>query len=56
MTATHNPTATQRLTPLAAGGPDPDRVDWAEAWYPIHYVVDLDKAKPTRFTLQEQDV
>ncbi|MEO0349339.1 MAG: Rieske 2Fe-2S domain-containing protein [Cyanobacteria bacterium P01_A01_bin.15] len=56
MTATHNPTATQRLTPLAAGGPDPDRFDWAEAWYPIHYVVDLDKAKPTRFTLLEQDV
>lgn len=41
---------------LAAGGPDPERFDWFEAWYPVAYIEDLDKAKPTRFTLLEQDV
>lgn len=41
---------------LPAGGPDPERFDWAEAWYPVHYVEDLDKARPTRFTLLDQDV
>ncbi len=39
-----------------AGGPDPDRFDWAEAWYPVHYLDDLDKTQPTRFTLLEQDL
>lgn len=39
-----------------AGGSDPDRFDWHEAWYPVHYVEDLDKSKPTRFTLLEQDI
>ncbi|NER00361.1 MAG: Rieske 2Fe-2S domain-containing protein, partial [Cyanothece sp. SIO2G6] len=38
------------------GGPDPERFDWAEAWYPLHYVTDLDKATPTRFTLLGQDL
>ena len=42
--------------PLPAGGPDPERFDWAEAWYPVHYVEDLDKTRPTRFTLLEQDL
>lgn len=41
---------------LIAGGTDPDRFDWQEAWYPVHYVVDLDQAKPTRFTLLERDL
>jgi len=40
--------------PLPAGGPDPTRFDWAEAWYPVHYIEDLDKTRPTRFTLLEQ--
>lgn len=39
-----------------AGGLDPNHFDWAEAWYPVHYVRDLDKTKLTRFTLLEQDV
>jgi len=43
-------------TQLAAGGLEPGHFDWAEAWYPIYYVEDLDKAKPTRFTLLGQDV
>ncbi len=60
MTATQNKisdsSVLESLSPLLAGGLDPDHFDWAEAWYPVHYVRDLDKAKPTRFTLLEQDV
>lgn len=41
---------------LLAGGADPTRFDWKEAWYPVSYVQDLDKAKPTKFTLLEQDL
>lgn len=41
---------------LPAGGPAPNRFDWAEAWYPVHYIEDLDKDRPTRFTLLEQDI
>lgn len=40
---------------LPAGGPDPQRFDWAEAWHPVHYVQDLDKARPTAFTLLGRD-
>lgn len=47
-------TATQNL-PLV-GGADPERFDWAEAWYPVHYITDLDKTAPTRFTLLDQDL
>lgn len=39
---------------LPAGGPDPNRFDVAEAWYPVAYVEDLDKTLPTRFTLLER--
>lgn len=60
MTATQNKisdsSVLESLSPLLAGGLDPDHFDWVEAWYPVHYVRDLDKAKPTRFTLLEQDV
>lgn len=28
--------------------------DWSEAWYPIHFVRDLDQTKPTRFVLLDQ--
>lgn len=38
---------------LPAGGADPDRFDWFEAWHPVFYVEDLDKTKPTPFTLLE---
>ena len=41
---------------LPAGGPEAERFDWAEAWYPVHYIEDLDKTRPTRFTLLEQDL
>ena len=41
---------------LPAGGDDPTRFDPAEAWYPVHYVEDLDKTKPTKFTLLDRDL
>jgi phenylpropionate dioxygenase-like ring-hydroxylating dioxygenase large terminal subunit len=41
---------------LLAGGPDPQRFDWAEAWHPIYFVSDLDTHKPTAFTLLGQDL
>jgi phenylpropionate dioxygenase-like ring-hydroxylating dioxygenase large terminal subunit len=51
--ATSHPKVTAELT---AGGLDPDRFDWQEVWYPVHYVEDLDKSQPTRFTLLERDI
>jgi phenylpropionate dioxygenase-like ring-hydroxylating dioxygenase large terminal subunit len=44
------------LEALAAGGLDPKRFDWAEVWYPAHYVKDLDPSKPTSFTLLDEDL
>jgi phenylpropionate dioxygenase-like ring-hydroxylating dioxygenase large terminal subunit len=50
------PQSTAAAAPLPAGGPDPDRFDWAEAWYPVAYLDDLDPARPTRFTLLDRDI
>ena len=41
---------------IPAGGTDPNRFDVKEAWYPIHYIQDLDRSKLTRFTLIGKDV
>lgn len=41
---------------LPAGGLDPERFDWQEVWYPVFYIEDLDKAKPSKFTLLERDL
>ncbi len=41
---------------LLAGGPEPQRFDWAEVWYPIHAVEDLDRNAPTPFTLLDRDL
>ncbi|MFE4107935.1 aromatic ring-hydroxylating dioxygenase subunit alpha [Almyronema epifaneia] len=38
-------------SPLPAGGSDPNRFDWQEAWYPIAYISDLKKNQLTRFVL-----
>ncbi|WP_434683854.1 Rieske 2Fe-2S domain-containing protein [Pseudanabaena minima] len=46
----------QRSQVLPAGGQDPDRFDWQEVWYPVFYIEDLDKTKPTKFTLLERDL
>ena len=59
MTVTQNvilPQRSQSPSPLPAGGSDPQYFDWAEAWYPLHYIEDLDKTRPTRFTLLEQAI
>ncbi len=59
MTATQDKTASpvvQDPIALPAGGPDPDRFDVTEAWYPVAYVADLDRARPTRFTLLDQPI
>lgn len=45
-----------RKQEIYPGGPEADRFDWLEAWYPIYYVADLDKAKPTKFTLLDRDL
>ncbi len=39
-----------------AGGNDPTRFDCKEAWYPVFYIEDLDKSKPSKFTLLDQDL
>jgi phenylpropionate dioxygenase-like ring-hydroxylating dioxygenase large terminal subunit len=41
---------------VEAGGSKPDYFDCKEAWYPVHYLEDLDKSKPTPFTLLGQDI
>jgi len=41
---------------MLAGGTDPAFFDCQEVWYPVHYVQDLDKSKPTPFTLLGQNV
>lgn len=38
------------------GGGDPNKFDWQEVWYPVHYVEDLDKTRPTSFTLLERNL
>lgn len=41
---------------ILPGGSDPHTFDWSEAWYPVHYLEDLDKSKPTPFTLLGKDI
>jgi phenylpropionate dioxygenase-like ring-hydroxylating dioxygenase large terminal subunit len=41
---------------LPVGGTDLARFDVKEAWYPVHYVQDLDPTKPNKFTLLDQDL
>lgn len=38
------------------GGPDPDRFDSREAWYPVFYLPDLDQKRPNAFTLLDIDL
>jgi phenylpropionate dioxygenase-like ring-hydroxylating dioxygenase large terminal subunit len=47
---------TETIARVLAGGPDPTCFDWKAVWYPVHYVDDLDKTKPTPFTLLDQDL
>jgi phenylpropionate dioxygenase-like ring-hydroxylating dioxygenase large terminal subunit len=41
---------------LPAGGDDPNCFDPFEAWYPVAFVVDLERHRPNAFTLLEQDL
>lgn len=41
---------------LPAGGSDPDRFDWKEAWHPVQYERHLSRQQPNRFTLLERDL
>jgi phenylpropionate dioxygenase-like ring-hydroxylating dioxygenase large terminal subunit len=43
-------------TTTVAGGADPTQFDVTAAWYPVHYVADLDPQRPTAFTLLGQDL
>ncbi len=43
-------------TTIPAGGADPTSFEVKEAWYPVAYLDDLDKTKPTTFTLLEIDL
>ena len=52
-TLTKNPIETNKLP---AGGTNPNQFDVLEAWYPIHYIDDLDKSKLTRFTILNKDI
>ncbi|MFW6295884.1 MAG: Rieske 2Fe-2S domain-containing protein [Halothece sp.] len=45
-----------KVNSIPAGGENPKQFNWKEVWYPVHYIKDLDKTKPTRFTLLEKDV
>ncbi len=44
------------LKEMSPGGSDPNCFDCKEAWYPVHYLQDLDKSKPTPFTLLGRDI
>ena len=54
MTTATSINASQNVLP--AGGIDPSSFDWKQAWYPVYYTQDLDKAKLTKFTLLEQNI
>lgn len=41
---------------LTSGGADPTTFDPKEAWYPVHYLQDLDKNRPNKFTLLGTDI
>ena len=41
---------------VIAGGDDPIKFNPIESWYPVFYVEDLDKLKPTPFTLLDRDL
>jgi len=49
-------TQTTQPIELPVGGSDPNRFAWQEAWYPTHYIDDLDKSQPNKFTLLDQDL
>lgn len=53
---TEDRTQTLQNNELPAGGSDPTHFAYKEAWYPVHYIEDLDKSTLTKFTLLGQDL
>lgn len=52
-----NPNINNKFTTeTLPGGDNPDHFQWTEAWYAVHYLQDLDKTKPTPFTLLGKDI
>ncbi|QXE24920.1 Rieske (2Fe-2S) region [Richelia sinica FACHB-800] len=47
---------TQLEAEILPGGNDSEFFQVQESWYPVHYIKDLDKSKPTPFTLLGQDI
>jgi len=47
---------TAKIEYISAGGNDPTFFDPSEAWYPVSYIADLDRTKPTPFTLLDRDL
>jgi phenylpropionate dioxygenase-like ring-hydroxylating dioxygenase large terminal subunit len=41
---------------MTAGGDEPTKFKPIESWYPVFYLEDLDKSKPTPFTLLDRDL
>ncbi len=41
---------------ISPGGSDPQCFDCQETWYPVHYLKDLDKSKPTSLTVLGKDI
>jgi len=42
--------------PVSAGSEEANAFDWAENWYPVFYLDDLDRETPQRFTLLDRDL
>ncbi|MEA5550531.1 Rieske 2Fe-2S domain-containing protein [Anabaena cylindrica UHCC 0172] len=51
-----NPNINNLPEEIFPGGNNPDHFQYQEAWYPIHYLQDLDKTQPTPFTLLGKDI
>jgi phenylpropionate dioxygenase-like ring-hydroxylating dioxygenase large terminal subunit len=41
---------------IQPGGADPEKFDPRSAWYPVHYIADMDTKAPNAFTLLGQDL
>jgi phenylpropionate dioxygenase-like ring-hydroxylating dioxygenase large terminal subunit len=56
MLETNSTINNQLTTEILPGGDNPEKFQITEAWYPVHYLQDLNKTKPTPFTLLDQDI
>ncbi|MEM7727456.1 MAG: Rieske 2Fe-2S domain-containing protein [Cyanobacteria bacterium P01_A01_bin.45] len=56
MINTESPLNSNSTENIPAGGSEPEFFQCQEAWYPVHYLKDLDKSVPTPFTLLGKDI